>query len=52
MVPQRDVGAAEPLQGRRELFDQHLDAIVAAMEEANFVELASDRLIVHGDSMQ
>lgn len=31
------------------LFDQHLDAIVAAMEEANFVELASDRLIVHGD---
>ncbi len=28
------------------LFDRHLDAIVAALEEAPFVELAPDRLIV------
>ena len=28
------------------LFDRHLDAIVAAQEEAPFVELAPDRLIV------
>ncbi|MDP9442514.1 MAG: DUF5615 family PIN-like protein [Actinomycetota bacterium] len=30
------------------LFDQHLDAIVVGLEESQFVELASDRLIVHG----
>ncbi len=30
------------------LFDQHLDAIVAGLEESQFVELASDRLIVYG----
>lgn len=31
------------------LFDRHLDAVVVALEEARFVELAHDRLIVHGD---
>ncbi len=30
-------------------FDAHLDAIVRALEEARFVELGSDRLIVHDD---
>ncbi len=31
------------------LFDRHLDSIVAALEEARFVELTDDRLIVHED---
>ena len=31
------------------LVDAHLDAIVAAVGEASFVELTHDRLIVHGD---
>jgi hypothetical protein len=31
------------------LFDQHLDSIVAALDEARFVELGPDRLIVHED---
>lgn len=31
------------------LFDQHLDAIVAALHEARFVELGLDQLIVHDD---
>lgn len=31
------------------LFDQHLDAIVAALSEARFVELGLDQLIVHDD---
>jgi hypothetical protein len=31
------------------LFDQHLHSIVAALDEARFVELGPDRLIVHQD---
>jgi len=31
------------------LFDRHLEAIVAALDEVRFVELANDRLIVHED---
>lgn len=31
------------------LFDQHLADIVGALTEVRFVELASDRLIVHED---
>jgi len=29
------------------LFDQHLDAVVAALDEVRFVELGHDQLIVH-----
>ena len=29
------------------LFDEHLDAVIAALEEARYVEIGSDRLIVH-----
>jgi predicted nuclease of predicted toxin-antitoxin system len=31
------------------LVDQHLEAIVAALSEARFVELGVDQLIVHDD---
>lgn len=31
------------------LFDRHLDSIVAALDEAPFVELTDDRLVVHED---
>jgi hypothetical protein len=31
------------------LFEEHLDAIVAGLDEVQFVELGSDRLIVHED---
>jgi predicted nuclease of predicted toxin-antitoxin system len=31
------------------LFSRHLDAVVSALGEARFVELWSDRMIVHGD---
>ncbi len=31
------------------LFDRHLDSVVAALEEARYVELTEDRLIVHED---
>ncbi|MDQ3106332.1 MAG: DUF5615 family PIN-like protein [Actinomycetota bacterium] len=31
------------------LFDQHLDAVVAALDEVRFVELGHDQLIVHED---
>lgn len=32
-----------------QLFDTHLDAIVQALHEATFVELADDRLVIHSD---
>jgi predicted nuclease of predicted toxin-antitoxin system len=32
-----------------QLFDQHHDAIVAALEEVRFVELGADQLIIHQD---
>lgn len=32
-----------------QLFDQHHDAIVAALEEVRFVELGADELIIHQD---
>ena len=31
------------------LFARHLDAVVASLEEARFVELGPDRLVVHDD---
>lgn len=31
------------------LFSEHLNAIADALEEANFVELGHDRLVVHDD---
>ena len=31
------------------LFARHLDAVVASLKEARFVELGSDRLVVHDD---
>lgn len=31
------------------LFDEHLEAILTALEEARFVELGPDQLIVHDD---
>lgn len=32
-----------------EAFDRHLAEVVSALDDAAYVELASDRLIVHGD---
>ena len=32
-----------------QLFDQHHDAIVAALEEVRFIELGADQLIIHQD---
>lgn len=31
------------------LFTEHLDAVVDALDEASFVELGHDRLVVRGD---
>jgi predicted nuclease of predicted toxin-antitoxin system len=34
------------------LFDEHIDAIVEALDEAHFVELAHDRLVIHRDRQE